>query len=464
MVGNAEDGGGRRGEPRLTMKRITIAFGAFSIALLVLAAFHHERAQDVDPAFAMVPTSSRATAPASQAHQGFLYGRITTEDGATHEGRLRFGGDEEAFWGDYFNGFKDENPWIAHVRPDRLKERRSIKIFGFEIAHWESRINIGRPFMGRFGDIARIEARSRDIRVTLRSGTVFDLDRFSADDLADGVRVWDIRHGVVDFDEWGIRLIEFLPTALLENAPDRLHGTVRTRKSKFTGFIQWNREEGVATDELEGYTDDGELKLRFDTIHSIARNSSDGSLVTLLDDREIVLSGTREVSQGNRGIYVDDRRYGRVLISWDAFESVDFSPSGSGPAFGDFPPGLPLTGSVTTRAGRSIAGRLVYDLDESETTETLDAPSHGVDYTIPFGLIASIVPPGHEDRGDQRTKVILHSGEELQLEGTGDLGEWNAGMLIFVEGRKRPEYVLWTEIERVDFDRPPAMYPPLGGY
>jgi hypothetical protein len=27
-------------------------------------------------------------------------------------------------------------------------------------------------------------------------------------------------------------------------------------------------------------------------------------------------------------------------------------------------------------------------LDESETTETLDAPSQGVDYTIPFGLIA----------------------------------------------------------------------------
>ena len=91
---------------------------------------------------------------------------------------------------------------------------------------------------------------------------------------------------------------------------------------------------------------------------------------------------------------MDDRRYGRVLVSWDAFERVDFSPGGSGPAYDDFPPGRPLTGGVTTRAGRRLAGRLVYDLDESETTETLDAPSQGVDYTIPFGLIASIVLPG----------------------------------------------------------------------
>jgi hypothetical protein len=246
-------------------------------------------------------------------------------------------------------------------------------------------------------------------------------------------------------------------------APYRLHGTVRTRQGDFTGFVQWDREECVGPDELDGHTAQGELGLRFDTIRSIARRSRDSSLVTLLDGREIVLSDTREVGHGNRGIYVDDRRYGRVLISWDAFERVDFSPGGSGPAYGDFPPGSPLTGSVTTRAGRRLAGRLVYDLDESETIETLDAPSEGVDYTIPFGLIASIVPPGREERGAQHASVTLHDGEELQLERAGDLGEGNAGMLIFVEGRRRPEYVPWTDVEQVDFDRPQAMYPPLDG-
>ena len=421
-------------------------------AVRVIRAEGEALEQDVDP----------AAATSEEAHRGFLYGRVTTDDGVTYEGRLRWGATrrrfEEAFWGDYFNGFKDENAWVAHAPLEQLKERRSFEIFGVEIANWERQIDLGRPFMARFGDIARIEANGRDLRVTLKSGTVFHLDRFAADDFADGVRVWDGRRGVVDLDEWRIRTIDLLPTARLGTAPDRLHGTVRTRAGDFTGFVQWDREEGVGSDELDGHTADGERSLRFDTIRAIARNSRDSSLVTLLDGREIVLSDTRNVGHGNRGVYVDDRRYGRVLVSWDAFERIDFSPGGSGPAYGDFPPGRPLTGNVTTRGGRRLAGRLVYDLDESETTETLDAPSQGVNYTIPLGLIASIALPGPEERGAERARVTLHGGEELQLERAGDLGERNAGMLIFVDGRERPEYVRWIDIEQVDFDRPP-----LGG-
>jgi hypothetical protein len=450
------------------MKRAVIAGGAFAIVLVLLslAAGHRALEQDADPPAATSPAITPSiAATAEKAQQGFLYGRITTTfGGATYEGRLRWGRGEEAFWGDYFNGFKDENPWVAHAPLERLpKELRSIEIFGVEIGHRERQIDLGRFFMARFGDIARIEARGRDVRVTFKSGTVFDLDRLEASDFDDGVRVWDGRRGVVDLDSLWIRTIELLPTARLGAAPNRLHGTVRTRQDDFTGFVQWDREECVGTDELDGHTADGKLSLRFDTIRSIARRSRDSSLVTLLDGRETVLSGNREVGHGNRGIYVDDRRYGRVLISWDAFDRVDFSPGGSGPAYGDFPPGRPLTGSVTTRAGHRLAGRLVYDLDESETTETLDGPSQGVDYTIPFGLIASIVPPGREERGAPHARVTLHDGEELQLERTGDLGDANAGMLIFVDGHQRPEYVPWTDVEQVDFDRPPAMYPPLGG-
>ena len=442
------------------MTRATIAGGTFAAVLVLLAVAAGYRALNQNAhSAATSPAITPSTTPAAaETHQGFLYGRITTVEGATYEGRLRWGRGEEAFWGDYFNGAKDENPWLAQVPPEGLpKERRQFKIFGIKIAEWASPIDVGRQLMTRFGDIARIEAHGvKVVRVTLKSGTVFDLDRFEAGDFDDGVRVWDDRRGVVDLDSLRIRTIELLPTPPLGAAPDRLHGTVRTRQGDFTGFVQWNRSECVGSDELEGRTSDGELSLRFATIRSIARRSRD-SAVTLLDGREIALSGIEEVGDGNRrGLYVDDRRYGRVLISWDAFERLDFSPGGSGPAYGDFPPGRPLTGSVTTRAGQRFAGRLVYDLDESETTETLDAPSQGVDYTIPFGLIASIVPLGREERGAQRGRVTLHNGEELQLERTGDLGKGNAGMLIFVDGRQRPEYVPWTDVERVDLDRPPS--------
>ena len=444
-----------------TRASISGATVATVLALLVLAGTHRAHEPEVE---ARATTSSAASPPTTstaEASQGFLYGRVTTENGDTYEGRLRFGGDQEAFWGHYFNGFKRENPWATHAPVTQT--RRPIEIFGFDISSfWERQVDLGRPLMARFGDIARIEARGRDLRVTMKSGTVFPLDRFAADDFADGLRVWDGRRGIVDLDEWRIRSIEFLPAAGLESAPDRLHGTVRTGHGEFTGFIQWDREQCVGADELIGQTADGEVRLRFETIRSIARRSHDSSLATLRDGREVVLSATRNAGDGHRGIYVDDRRYGRVLISWSAFERLDFSAGGSGPAYADFPPGHPLRGSVTTRAGHRLTGRLVYDLDESETTETLDAPSRGVDYTLPFGLVASIVPNGVDERGAQRAKVTLHGGEQLSLDRTGDLGDGNAGLLIFVAGRERPVYVQWTDVAQIEFDRPAATYPPRG--
>jgi len=434
------------------------------LVLLALAAGYRALKRHVHPAGT---TSPPATAPAAgDLHPSFLYGRITTVDGATYEGRLRWGGTEEAFWGDYFNGAKKENPWAAHVPPERLpKERRPIKILGIEIARRERPIDLGRLFMARFGDIARIEGGVRDVWVTLKSGTAFHLDRFSASDFDDGLRVWDGTRGVADLDTLRIRAIELLPAPGPGIAPPhRLHGTVRTHQGDFTGFLQWDREKCLGSDQLVGRTAGGERGIRFNAIRSIQRRSPESSAVTLLDGREIVLSDTRAVGRDNRGVYVDDPRYGRVLVSWNAFERVEFSPAGSaGPAYGDFPPGGPLTGSVTTRDGRRLAGRLVYDLDESEFTETLDAPSRGVDYTIPLGLIAAIVLPGPEGPGAPRAKVTLHSGRELHLECAGDLGPANAGILVFASSSRRPEYLRWTDVRQIELDRPPAMYPPPGG-
>src|SRR5512143_180768 len=142
------------GEP--AMKRVVIAGGAFAFVLVLFALAASRRAleQGVDLPAAKSPaiTPSIAAAEEEEAHQGFLYGRITTLGGATYEGRLRWGGNQEAFWGDYFNGFKDENPWVAHVPLERLpRERRPIEIFGVQIAHRERQVDLGRFFMARFG-------------------------------------------------------------------------------------------------------------------------------------------------------------------------------------------------------------------------------------------------------------------------------------------------------------------------
>jgi hypothetical protein len=384
-----------------------------------------------------------------------IHGGITTDDGAVYEGALRFGGDDEAAWGNYFNGVKNSNPWAVRVPPEQLRERVPVEFFGVPIARFDREIDLGRPFMARFGDIARIDAPGRSLRVTLKSGTVFELDRFSADDFADGVRVWDARRGVVDLDEWQVDSIEFLAAPQAVAAPELLHGTVRTPQGDFTGFVQWNRKQGVASDQLAIEPQEGR-GVPFAAIRSIAHRSSDSALVSLRDGREIVLSRSPDVGDRSRGIYVDDARYGRVLISWDAFERIDFSAGGTAPAYDDFPPGLPLTGGVVMRSGRRLDGRLVYDLDESETTETLDAPWQGIDYTILFGLVASIELQALEDEGSlPHVRVTLHGGEELELERSGDLSDRNAGVLVFLDDRERPEYVPWSDVARLHFDGPP---------
>ena len=122
------------------MTRATIAGGAFAtvLVLLALAAGYRALEQDVHPAAAtssaITPSTTPPAAethPAAETPQGFLYGRITTVEGGTYEGRLRWGGDQEAFWGDYFNGSKHENPWAAQVPPERLpKERPAGEVSG----------------------------------------------------------------------------------------------------------------------------------------------------------------------------------------------------------------------------------------------------------------------------------------------------------------------------------------------
>jgi hypothetical protein len=393
------------------------------------------------------------TDAATDTHEGLIYGRVTTENGAIYEGRLRWGHQEEALWGNDFNGFKNTNPWAAYVDPERLpRERASMKILGIEFDAGEIRAGLGRPFMARFGDIARIDPRGRDLQVTLKSGTAFHLDRYGADDLADGLQVWDARlGGAVRLNEWWIRSVELLAAVSRGAAPDPLYGTVRTTDGDFTGFVEWDREQCLASDEVKGRTASRLVSMRFDGIRAIARVSRDRSRLTLTDGSEIELAGTRDVGDGNRGVYVDDARYGRVLVSWDAFERVDFSRGGTGPAYGDYRAGRALAGTVTTRSGRRLAGRLVYDLDESETTETLDAPSHGIHYTIPFDRVRSIALP-RLDQPQPSASVLLRSGEDLHLELADDLGERNGGMLVFVHDRQAPEYVPWTDVERIDFD------------
>jgi hypothetical protein len=394
---------------------------------------------------AFFSSASEAGAPALDA-RGFLYGRITLGNGTVSEGRIRWG-EEEASWGDFFDAAKDGSPYARYV-PENARE--SVKLFGLPVGIRRSEEE-SRTLAARFGDLRRIEITgNREATVFFKSGTRYVVKGGSNDVGSDSkITVWDHRAGEVEVRWKEMRSIDFLPVPAGVTVPVfRLRGTVRTENGTFQGFIQWDQDECLSSDELDGRSRGGEVALPMGDIRSIEQRNLQSVNVVLRNGRTLVVEGTNDVNEGNRGIYVNDPRFGRVLIRWNTFRRVDFDPpGGSGPAYTDFRPGHPLFGKVSTAEGKVVRGRLVYDLDEADTMEFLNGWHDNIEYNIPFARIASLLP----EKGDA-TRVVLKEGRELRLVETGDVDSDNAGILIFEPGQQAPRYVRWSDVRRIDFE------------
>ncbi len=395
---------------------------------------------------ALLVLPAAAGAAAGYDNQGFIYGRVRAESGTVYEGRLRWNGDEEAFWGDLFNGTKDNLPYADEVPRRERRRQDEISIFGIKIGLRGGSWSNGRSTVVRFGDIKKIEVgRGDDAVLHMKDGSELEIDGGS-NDVGATVYVFDGELGEVDLRWSRIDTIEFMQApAGYEVDVFRLHGTVVTSSGTFEGFVQWDQEECLSTDELDGEGPDGDLELPMGKIRSIERESRRASRVTLRSGREMVLSGTNDVDDDNRGIYVEDARYGRVLVKWDTFERVDFSePGSSGPPYDELDDGGPIRGTVTDRDGGKHTGEIVFDLDETQRWEMLNGNSDDIEYTIPFAHVKSIEP------GRDRSDVTLVGGERLTLEDATDVDDSNAGILVISGGEKT--YIAWDDVDRIDFD------------
>lgn len=385
--------------------------------------------------------------PSHAGSQGFIYGTITTDRGTTYKGRMRWNGDEEAFWGDIFNSTKEDRPYLDEIPRNHRRRRNPIKIFGVTIGvSWDDESS--RQFVTRFGDIRSIEVRHGDeATMTMKSGTRYRVDGGS-NDIGRTILVWDDQIGEIKVDWDRIDTITFMPAPPdLAVAAHRLQGEVYTEAGVFRGFVQWDHEECLSTDELDGDTDDGEVSIPMGNIRTIARRSRGSSRVTLRDGRTMVLDNSNDVDSSIRGIFVEDPRFGRVSVSWDAFDHVEFSDArDSGPAYADFPAGRPLRGAVTDERGRTHRGRIIYDMDESETWEFLNGSYRDVEYYVLFERIASIEP-----RGDDASRITLRTGQTIELEDAADVDDGNAGVMV-VPAEGEPIYIAWEDLKRISFD------------
>ena len=404
----------------------------------------------------LAPVAALLTSIAVADAGHYIYGEILTRDGETVEGLLRWD-DEEVFWTDHFNGTKLDNPYIEYLSGEDKKYLRSGRPLVVE--EWTDafqvfeRISFSKDYESlhsfsiRFGDVDKlVRGDGQRVTVHFRNGDTVELEGGSNDIGADVF----LLNAEGEESEWRWREIkevrfEAAPAGLKHFFGSANFGTVTTSAGDFTGIVQWDHDERLSVDILDGEQDGDDVTLSFGDIASI-ENAGDASRVKTIEGDTFLLDGTNDVDDDNRGIIVDTMDLGRADIPWEHFKSVRFGETSVKPARReDFAAPRALRGTVTTGDGETHTGRLVFDLDESLDVELLDGSSDGIEYAIPFQNIARL---DHEHV--TRLDVTLKNGRKLTLK-DADAGIANDGILVFGESGK-PRYLRWEDVISLSFE------------
>ncbi len=382
---------------------------------------------------------------------GRLYGKITTKDGDTYEGLIRWD-KNEASWVDVLDGTKVGEE-VSTARSKRA-HRKSTKIefFGVQIGDSEDDgDNLESQCGIRMGNIKTIVPEGDDgARLTLQSGQTLHMTG-SSTDIGSEVRqiiIEDKHEGETELAWEDLDKVEFIPArADLESSTgDRLFGTVTTRRGDlFTGYVAWDADEVFGSDILDGEVKDRPRKIHFDKIAAIERYSSSGASVTLKSGENLVLRGSNDVDDDNRGIVVSDPAFGQVTIPWDQFGRVEFKPAPRAVSYNQFDGGRPLRGTVYTEEGDEYTGTIQWDNDEQYTWEMLNGEYHDVTFEIEMGFIRSI-----EKQSSTTSLVTIADGRTFRLRGSNDVDESNRGVFVTASGGKTVE-VDWADFVKVEF-------------
>ncbi len=383
--------------------------------------------------------------------EALIYGKLTTIDGDSYTGQIRWG-KEEAIWTDIFNGNKEENENYRYLSRDQRNDlrddrRRGNGWSGWNISWGNNDYETTHEFQARFGDIAKLEIERRsEVKLTLRNGEAMFVENGS-NDFDTEIHIMDAELGKTSFRWSRVEMIEFMetPKNLSNKMGDPLYGTVEFYGGEYTGFIQWDHDERLSEDILDGDTRDGDVKIEFGKLASIERDRGGSNIVTK-SGREMYLRGSNDVNSGNRGIIVTTD-FGRIDIPWREFKKVTFKDvPANAITYGSFSDVKKLSGTVTTTDGKTLNGNIIFDLDEEYTFEMLQGKDDDVEYIIAMGNIKSISPKNYD-----YSNIVLKNGTELMLGDARDVNEENDGVLVFTGGGD-PEYIRWEDIEKITFN------------
>ena len=390
----------------------------------------------------------------AQNDQGYIYGTVTTIDNKTYTGQIRWG-KEETFWDDIFNSTKGKNPHLQYLERgdyDHVKKYHHMDDedqWNFWKIWEDSYSSYTHSFAVRFGDIKSITLIGRkEVELKFKNGETQHFEGGS-NDIGARISVFDHEIGEIKIKWDRIDKIDFeaTPSKLKDRFGEPLYGTVVTRAGDFQGMVQWDHEECLTTDRLDGDSDDGYVSIPMGNIASIKKDGS-GSMVTFRSGRQLYLSGTNDVDEDNRGVIVKIPEIGKIKIGWDDFESVEFKapPVSSGPAYDSYGSSKKIQGTVQTIKGIKFSGRIVYDLDKEWDYELLHGNDDEIEYVIPFRNIKSVTP-----KNFNYSTVELRNGEKLLLGGAQDVSDRHDGILVF-RGDEDPTYIPWEEVETLAID------------
>lgn len=391
-------------------------------------------------------------------NSGRIYGVITTIDGETFEGLIRWD-KNEANWVDVLDGTKDRDGRRDYYGQSRRKyhneSRSKLKILGLTIGGDEQSVwYTGAHSCGvRFGHIKLLEVVDDDRAIlTLKNNEEIELTG-SSTDIGSAVReivIEDKDEGEIEFIWDDIETIEFMSAKTNERSSfgKRLYGTMTTRRGdEYTGFVAWDVDEVFENDILDGEERRRSRKIKFDKIAAIERYSSSGAVVILKSGDEVVLRNSNDVDDSNRGVAICDPDLGMVTAQWDEFEKLTFKDIPKEVSYDDFRPSQRIYGTVYTEDGDEYTGTVVWDDDEEYTWELLNGEDRDLEFEIEFGLIKEIRKNSYRS-----ATVVLKDGREFRLRGSNDVDEDNNG--IFVEMDDGGDVIIdWDEFDRLELSR-----------
>ncbi len=190
----------------------------------------------------------------------------------------------------------------------------------------------GRTRKVKMGRITSIERRSSSsASIVLKDGKELIL-RNSNDVNSEnrGIVVKSAEFGRVKINWSDFEKAEFLPLPKAElphykdfDGGSQIRGTATTEDGEeFAGVIAWDNDEEYTWEHLNGEYKGIEIVIPFAIISSIEKSSQRSATVTLKNGNTYILSGSNDVNEENKGIFVIRDKSSTEQIDWYDFAKL----------------------------------------------------------------------------------------------------------------------------------------------